>query len=264
MSEELNLDSGLDEIEAGDILLIDIDGYEGPLHVLLMLARKQKVDLLSLSITRLADQYLAFVREARARSFSLAADYLVMASYLAYLKSRLLLPKPARPTEDAIEPEMAAAQLSFQLAKLEAMRQAAEALKARPALGTDVFGRGDPEAVRIIPSGRIEGDLYSLMAAYIGQRKREQGRAYRPSLPNAYPLEVARDRLRELLPELRRWTTLRQAAPSADEVVEGGPSHASFLASTLSASLELVKEGALETRQTRAFADLYLRARNAA
>ncbi|MDB5438051.1 MAG: segregation and condensation protein [Caulobacteraceae bacterium] len=264
MSEELNLDTGLDEIEAADILLIDIDGYEGPLHLLLMLARKQKVDLLSLSITRLADQYLAFVREARARSFSLAADYLVMAAYLAYLKSRLLLPKLARPAEEAIEPEAAAAQLSFQLAKLEAMRAAAEALKARPALGTDLFGRGDPEAVRIIPSGRIEGDLYSLMAAYIGQRKREQGRAYRPTLPNAYPLEAARERLRELLPELRRWTTLAHAAPSADEAPEGGPSRASFLASTLSASLELVKEGQLETRQTKAFADLYLRARNAA
>lgn len=264
MSDELNLDAALDEIDASDVLLIDLDGYEGPLHLLLMLARKQKVDLLSISIARLADQYLAFVREARARSFSLAADYLVMAAYLAYLKSRLLLPKPVRPSEEEMEPEVAAAQLSFQLAKLEAMRQAAEALRARPLLGTDIFGRGDPEAVRIVPSGRIEGDLYSLMAAYIGQRKREQGRAYRPSLPNAYPLEVARERLRDLLPELRRWTTLDKAAPSVDEVVEGGPSRASFLASTLSASLELVKEGALETRQSRAFADLYLRARNAA
>ena len=182
--------------EDGDALVIDIDGYEGPLHVLLALARSQKVDLLQLSITRLADQYLAFVQQARRVRFSLAADYLVMAAWLAYLKSRLLLPKPERPKAEEPPAEEMAAQLAFRLAKLDAMRKAAEALQGGPQLGRDIFGRGDPEAIRIVPSTRLEGDLYGLMSAYIEQRRKEQGRHYTPRGQQAYPLEDARDRLR--------------------------------------------------------------------
>ena len=141
--------------EDGDALVIDIDGYEGPLHVLLALARSQKVDLLQLSITRLADQYLAFVQQARRVRFSLAADYLVMAAWLAYLKSRLLLPKPERPKAEEPPAEEMAAQLAFRLAKLDAMRKAADALREGVHLGRDVFGRGDPEAIRIVPSTRL-------------------------------------------------------------------------------------------------------------
>ena len=125
-----------------------------------------------------------------------------------------------------------------------------------------MFGRGDPEAVRILPSGRIEGDLYTLMSAYIGQRRKEQARRYTPAPPQAYPLEDARERLRRLLPELARWTPLAGVAPFAPE--GQGPSRASYVASTLSASLELVKDGALEARQLEAFADIYLRARGRA
>ena len=146
--------------EDGEALIIDLDGYEGPLHVLLALARSQKVDLLKLSVLKLAEQYLAFVHEARRRRFSLAADYLVMAAWLAYLKSRLLLPKAERPPAEATPAEEVAARLAFRLAKLAAMRDAAETLRTRPHLGRDIFGRGDPEAIRIVPSGRIEGDLY--------------------------------------------------------------------------------------------------------
>ena len=245
--------------EDGDALVIDIDGYEGPLHVLLALARSQKVDLLQLSITRLADQYLAFVQQARRVRFSLAADYLVMAAWLAYLKSRLLLPKPERPKAEEPPAEEMAAQLAFRLAKLDVMRKAVEALKERPILKRDVFMRGDPDAVKIVSSTRLEGDLYGLMSAYIDQRRKEQGRHYTPRVQQAYPLEDARDRLRHMLPELERWTPLTGVAPLRP--TGDGPSQASYVASTLSASLELVKEGALETRQLEAFADIYLRAR---
>ncbi|MBS0490447.1 MAG: segregation/condensation protein A [Proteobacteria bacterium] len=245
--------------EDGDALVIDIDGYEGPLHVLLALARNQKVDLLQLSITKLADQYLSFVQQARRVRFSLAADYLVMAAWLTYLKSRLLLPKPERPKAEELPAEEMAAQLAFRLAKLDAMRKAADALRDGAQLGREVFVRGDPEAIKVIPSTRLEGDLYGLMSAYIEQRRKEQGRHYTPRVQQAYPLEDARDRLRHMLPDLGRWTPLTGVAPlrPAGE----GPSQASYVASTLSASLELVKEGALETRQLEAFADIYLRAR---
>ena len=245
--------------EDGDALVIDIDGYEGPLHVLLALARNQKVDLLQLSITKLADQYLSFVQQARRVRFSLAADYLVMAAWLTYLKSRLLLPKPERPKAEELPAEEMAAQLAFRLAKLDAMRKAADALRDGPQLGREVFVRGDPEAIKVIPSTRLEGDLYGLMSAYIEQRRKEEGRHYTPRVQQAYPLEDARDRLRHMLPDLERWTPLTGVAPLRPS--GEGPSQASYVASTLSASLELVKEGALETRQLEAFADIYLRAR---
>ena len=245
--------------EDGDALVIDIDGYEGPLHVLLALARNQKVDLLQLSITKLADQYLSFVQQARRVRFSLAADYLVMAAWLTYLKSRLLLPKPERPKAEELPAEEMAAQLAFRLAKLDAMRKAADALRDGPQLGREVFVRGDPEAIKVVPSTRLEGDLYGLMSAYIDQRRKEQGRHYTPRVQQAYPLEDARERLRHMLPELERWTPLTGVAPLKPS--GEGPTQASYVASTLSASLELVEEGALEARQLEAFADIYLRAR---
>ena len=255
----LDFDAAATAAEDGEALIIDLDGYEGPLHVLLALARTQKVDLLKLSVLKLAEQYLAFVQEARRKRFSLAADYLVMAAWLTYLKSRLLLPKPEQPRPDEAPAEEVAARLAFRLAKLEAMRIAAEGLRTRAQLGRDVFGRGDPQAIRIIPSGRMEGSLYELMSAYIGQRQKEAQRSYKPAPPIAYPLEDARDRLRRLLPDLDRWTPLAGVAPLGSPTA--GPSRASYLASTLAAGLELVKEGQLEARQLEAFADIYLRAR---
>ena len=260
----LDFEAANEAAEDGAALVIDIEGYEGPLHVLLALARSQKVDLLQLSITKLAEQYLAFVQQARRVRFSLAADYLVMAAWLAYLKSRLLLPKPDRAKAEEPPAEEMAAQLAFRLAKLDVMRQAVEALKERPLLRRDVFTRGDPEAVKIVSSTRLEGDLYSLMSAYIAQRKREHSRYYAPRPPTAYPLEDARDRLRTMLPKMEDWTTLSVVAPIErwlDAEEDEGPSPASYLASTLAASLELVKEGVLEARQMEAFADIYLRTR---
>lgn len=258
----LDFDAANTAAEDGEALVIDIDGYEGPLHVLLALARSQKVDLLQLSITKLADQYLSFVQQARRVRFSLAADYLVMAAWLTYLKSRLLLPKPERPKAEEPPAEEMAAQLAFRLAKLDAMRKAADALRDGSQLGREVFVRGDPEAIKVVPSTRLEGDLYGLMSAYIEQRRKEQGRHYTPRVQQAYPLEDARDRLRGMLPELARWTPLTGVAPMRPS--GEGPTQASYVASTLSASLELVKEGALEARQLEAFADIYLRARREA
>jgi segregation and condensation protein A len=247
--------------EDGEALVVDLDGYEGPLHVLLALARSQKVDLLKLSVSKLAEQYLAFVQQARRMRFSLAADYLVMAAWLAYLKSRLLLPKPERPKVEEPPAEEMAARLAYRLAKLDAMRNAGEALKTEAQLGRDVFVRGDPQAIKVIPSGRIEGDLYQLMSAYIAQRTKAVKRRYTPAPPQAYPLEDARARLRNLLPDLDRWTSLTGVAPFG--AAGQAPSRASYVASTLSASLELVKEGAMEARQLEAFAEIYVRARGA-
>lgn len=249
-------------VEDGEALIVDIDGYEGPLHALLALARSQKVDLLKLSILKLAEQYLAFVQQARRLRFSLAADYLVMAAWLAYLKSRLLLPKPERKQGEEPPAEEVAASLAFRLAKLDAMRRAADALAERPRLKRDVFTRGDPEQVRIVSNAQFEGDLYALMRAYAEQRRCEASRQYRPMAPKAYPLEDARDHLRGLLDELREWRTLTGVTPSFPvRAGQGGPSRASYLASTLSASLELVKEGAMEARQLSHFDDIYLRSR---
>jgi segregation and condensation protein A len=247
--------------EDGEALVIDLDGYEGPLHVLLALARTQKVDLLKLSILKLADQYLAFVHQARRLRFSLAADYLVMAAWLTYLKSRLLLPKPDKTPQEEPPAEAVAAALAWRLAKLDLVRKAAKALMERPQLGLDVFARGDPQAIRVVPSIAVEeGDLYGLMRAYAEQRKSHVARHYRPRAPEAYSLEDARARLRAMLPQLDRWKPLAGVAPSPAGPGQQ-PTRASFLASTLSASLELVKEGSLEARQLEPFTDLYLRRR---
>ena len=256
---DLDFQAASNAAEDGDALIVDIDGYEGPLHVLLALARTQKVDLLQLSVTRLADQYLKFVKQARRLRFSLAADYLVMAAWLAYLKSRLLLPRSERPKAEEPPAEEIAAQLAFRLAKLDAMRRAVEALRERPQLKRDVFTRGDPEAVKILSSNRIEGDLYQLMSAYIGQRRKEADRSYRPYIPVAYGLEDARDRLRGMVHEFTVWTPMAGVAPEARD--PDGPSRSSYVASTLAASLELVKEGMIEARQLEAFAEIYLRKR---
>ncbi len=258
-----NLDfTAVAEADATEAFVVDLEGYEGPLHVLLALARTQKVDLLKLSITRLAEQYLAFVHEARRRNFAMAADYLVMASWLAYLKSRLLLPRTEKGKAEEPPAEEMAAALAFRLQKLEAMRRSVEAITSRPQLKRDVFTRGDPEATVIIPSDRVDASLYELMAAYVAQRRREQRRNYAPGQRvEAFQLEAARDWLRSMMPRLADWTPLDQVAPTRGDEDGEGPSQASYTASTLSASLELVKEGAMDVRQVEAFADVFLKRR---
>ncbi len=249
-----------EEIAPDEALVLELDGYEGPLHVLLALARSQKVDLLKISITKLAEQYLAFIQAARRLRFSLAADYLVMASWLAYLKSRLLLPAPERKQTDEPAPEELAQALAFRLQKLEAMRRAVEALTSRPQLKRDVFSRGDPEARLITPSSTIDANVFDLMSAYVTQRRREIERTYDPTRRiEAYSLEDARDNLRAQLPALRNWTALDDVAPQPRG--QGGPRRVSYMASTLSASLELAKEGQLQLQQLATFETLYMRRR---
>ena len=245
---------------SGEALVLALDGYEGPLHLLLALARGQKVDLLQISIAQLAEQYLAFVETQRRLRFGLAAEYLVMAAWLAYLKSRLLLPKAqAHESEEPPVEELAEA-LAFRLAKLDAMRRAAEALKLSPQLGRDVFPRGAAAERTVRAAPALQADLYDLMSAYAGARLRPLAAQYHPpARVEAYPLEAARERLHQLLPRLRAWTPLDEVAP--DGHLDGeGPGRASCLASTFSAGLEMTRDGALELRQAQAFAALYLRA----
>jgi segregation and condensation protein A len=249
------------EVEAaaadGEALIVALGAYEGPLHVLLALARAQKVDLRQISILTLAEQYLAFVRAARSLRFALAAEYLVMAAWLAFLKSKLLLPSPRGSGAEDDPPEDLAARLAFRLARLDAMRRAAELLAGRPRLGRDVFARGDPSVVTVTSRLEIEGDLNALMSAYVAVRVDRRRCDYAPVPMAALRLDDARARLRERLPGLGRWTRLESAAPAPDG---GGPSRASCLASTLSAALEFAREGELELRQAGHFEPLYLRA----
>ena len=247
------------EMEAeGEPLTVALDGYEGPLHVLLALAKAQKVDLLKLSVTRLAEQYLGFVRSAVRLRFGLAAEYLVMAAWLAFLKSRLLLPRTQRAVDIGDPPEAVAAHLALRLAKLDAVRTAGEALASRPHLGRDFFGRGDREQVRVVSSHRTEGDLSDLMAAYVQLQVRARDAAYQPAPFAAYRLDDARDRLRTLLPTLGDWTDLARVAPEEDR---HGSWRASALASTLSAALELAREGDLDVQQASHFMPIYVRSR---
>ena len=262
MAAQLPFETEIDKADSEPSFLVDVDGFEGPLDLLLELARRQKVDLAKISVLALAEQYLAFIEEARRVRLELAADYLVMAAWLAFLKSRLLLPKPERPRGDEPPAHDLAASLAFRLAKLDAMRQAVEALKALPQTGRDVFTRGDPDAIMVVSSTRLDADLYGLIQAYVQQRRREGARRYRPMRRiDAYPLEAARLRLKSLAPELTAWTPLAGLAPHPHGE---GPSRASYLASTLSAGLEMVKDGEMEARQLEAFADVFLRLRKQA
>jgi segregation and condensation protein A len=241
----------------GEALVVALGAYEGPLHVLLELARAQKVDLRQISVARLAEQYLAFVRAARSLRLGLAAEYLVMAAWLAFLKSRLLLPTLDRSGAAEAPPEDIAARLAFRLVRLDAMRRAAEALAMRPILGRDVFGRGDPDAVKVVSRRRLDGDLREVVEAYVAVRLKDREREYRPRPLEAYRLDDARARLRGLMPKLVEWTPIGAAMPDPEAQ---GVTAQSALASTLSAALELVKEGEAEVLQVEHFDPLYVRA----
>ncbi len=239
----------------GERLVLDIDGFEGPIDLLLTLARDQKVDLTRISILQLAEQYLAFVEQARQLRLELAADYLVMAAWLAYLKSRLLLPEPQE--EEPSGEELAAA-LAFQLQRLEAMQGAAARLLARPRLGRDVFARGAPEDMPILQKRVVEVSLYDLLKAY-GEHKRRQEKQepFHIAATELYSIEEALGRMAEMLGRLPDWTRLQSFLPPGFR--GGGLKARSALASTFLASLELAKDGKLELRQERAFAPIYLR-----
>ncbi|MGE0723627.1 MAG: ScpA family protein [Alphaproteobacteria bacterium] len=239
-----------------DALVVDLEGFEGPIDVLLSLARDQKVDLTRISILALADQYLAFVQGARALRLELAAEYLVMAAWLAYLKSRLLLPAPEGGEEPSGE-DLAAA-LAFQLQRLEAMQKAGAALMARSLLNRDVFPRGAPEGVRNVTKAIYDLSLYELLKAYGDYRRRVDAAVLRIDPIEFYSMDDALQRLTSLVGQVPDWRTLSSFLP---EDLRPGILSRSALASMFAASLELARGGRLMLRQERMFGPIYLRAR---
>lgn len=239
-----------------ETLSVALGGYEGPLDLLLALARRQQVDLRKIDVLALAEQYLAFVAEARVLRIELAADYLVMAAWLAYLKSRLLLPPPA--PEDAPSGEEMAAHLAFQLERLEAMRNAAAELMARPRLGRDVFARGDAERLTTRKRVAWDASLADLLHAYARIRTREEYRPLHLSRPAVLTMEEAMARLSAQLGLALDWAVLSAFLP---EDWRGPERRRSALSAHFAACLELARRGTVEIRQEEAFAPIYLRAR---
>jgi segregation and condensation protein A len=237
-------------------LVVDVAGFEGPLDLLLHLARNQKVDLARISILALAEQYLAFIEKVRALRLELAADYLVMAAWLAFLKSKLLIPK--QPGEEGESGEELAAVLQFRLKRLEAMRDAAARLVNRNRLGRDVFARGMPEMVIVEKRNSFSASLYDLLTAYAQQRQRQAINNVTIARRAVWSLKDAREVLARLVGSVGDWTALDSflieylAAPEEKRTA---------IASSFAATLEMVREGKLEVRQEQVFAPIYLRGR---
>jgi segregation and condensation protein A len=237
-------------------LVVDVEGFEGPLDLLLTLARQQKVDLAKISILALADQYLVFIEAARKLRLELAADYLVMAAWLAYLKSRLLLPEAGEPTGPSAE-DMATG-LALRLKRLEAFRNLAGALFARPQLDRDVFGRGQPEPIAEVKRPEWSATLYDLLSAYAAQRQKRALSHVHLARRTVWSLAEARAALDRLVGQSTDWSRLDEFLLAY--VVEPAQA-ATIFASSFAATLELVREGLAEVHQDGAFAPLYLRRR---
>jgi segregation and condensation protein A len=237
-------------------LVVDVEGFEGPLDLLLALARQQKVDLAKISILALANQYLVFIEEARKLRLELAADYLVMAAWLAYLKSRLLLPETSGP--DGMSAEDMATALANRLRRLEAFRHVAEQLLVRPQLGRDIFARGQPEPIAEIKHPQYSATLYDLLSAYAVQRQKSVLGHVRFAKRTVWSLAEARTALERLLGQAADWSRLDQfllvymVEPALVPTV---------VASSFAASLEMVREGVAELHQHAAFAPIYMRRR---
>jgi segregation and condensation protein A len=267
-----------DAVADDQALVVSLDGFEGPLDVLLALARTQKVDLAKISVLELANQYLAFIAEARKLRLELAADYLVMAAWLAFLKSRLLLPREASGEDEATGEELAA-RLAFRLKRLEAMRNAAAALMTRKRLGRDIFARGMPEGMRTIRIRQYTGVIYDLLKAYAEQRSRATKRVHVVHRRTVWSIKDARQRLEALvgqglgqgLGEGLGQGLGESAAEGTREWVELGKYLAQYLispevartavASSFGATLEMAREGLVEISQAEPFAPIYVRKR---
>jgi len=243
-------------LDVPERLILDIEGFEGPLDVLLELARDQKVDITRVSILQLAEQYLAFVMRAREKRLELAADYLVMAAWLAYLKSRLLLPKSDN-EEQPSGPEMAAA-LKFQLRRLEAMREAGQRLMARPQLGQRRHGRGEPDDIPVVRTTIFDVTLYDLLRAYADQRKRAKVTSLAIRPPELHSVEEAIKRLQALVGTVPDWQTLQSFLPPD---LGSGIVRRSAIASTFAATLELARSGRISLRQDKTFGPIYVKGR---
>ena len=240
---------------AAEALIVDVGAFEGPLDLLLTLSRTQKVDLRQISILALAEQYLAFVEQAKALRLELAADYLVMAAWLAFLKSRLLLPPD--PTEEGPSGEELAAHLAFQLERLEAMRNAAARLMARDQLGRDFFARGITEDVQRVRRVTYTATLLDLMQGYARIRTRDDFRPFVMDREAVMTMEQALDRMRNLIGFAGDWTDISSYLPDG---WDSDPARRrSSTAATFAASLELAKEGKIEIRQGETFAPIQIR-----
>jgi segregation and condensation protein A len=248
------------EVGPGDTLVVDVEGFEGPLDLLLALARTQKVDLAKISVLALAQQYLDFIAEARLLRLEVAADYLVMAAWLAYLKSKLLL--PAEPSEEG-EPSGAelAALLAFRLKRLDAMREVSAQMMTRKRLGRDVFARGLPEPTRLTRKSTYDANVYDLLKAYSQQRQRTAKRTLQMRQRTVWSLREAREELERLLGIGCDWAPLDQLI--AEFLVEP-ELRRTALASSFTATLEMTREGSLEIRQSKLFAPLLIRRRDRA
>jgi len=254
-AQEFRSDFNADAAAGDAAFTVDLDGFEGPLDLLLELARRQKVDLARISVLALAEQYLLYIEAARKLRLELAADYLVMAAWLAYLKSRLLLPAPPQAAEpDASELADALAQ---RLRNLEAIRKAAELLVNRPRLGRDFFARGAPEAVEIARRSVYEANLYDLLAAYARQAQKHARARVRFKAREVWSLADAREALARLIGGACDWTAFDEWLL---EACLDPRMRRSARASTFSASLELVREGKIELRQEKTFAPIWIRA----
>ncbi len=237
-----------------NIMYVDVSGFEGPLDLLLELARRQKVDLANISILALAEQYLEFIELVRKKRIDIAADYLVVAAWLAYLKSRLMVPQAT--SDDEPSGEMMAAMLQFRLKRLEAMRNAGEKLINRNRLGRQIFARGDPESIKIKNTSAWQASLYDLLKAYSVQRQRGINTDYSPNIRTVLSLQDAHEMLQKLIGDNFEWVALDIYLAKYLGTKEEA---ASILASSFSASLELVRQGSVELRQTSAFGTLLVR-----
>ena len=256
-AEDLQFEGELPERATDDpALVVDVEGFEGPLDLLLTLARQQKVDLAKISILALADQYLAFIEAARKLRLELAADYLVMAAWLAYLKSRLLLPEQHE--ADGLSAEDMANALAQRLRRLEAIRNVAQQLMDRPQLGRQVFQRGQPEPIAEIKHPEWSATLYDLLSAYASRRQTVARAFVRMPKRTVWSLAEAREALERLIGASLDWCPLDQYL--TEYLVEPAL-RATVLASTFAATLELVREGHVEVNQHTAFAPLYVRKR---
>lgn len=240
---------------AAEALIVDVDGFDGPLDLLLTLSRTQKVDLRKISVLELARQYLAFVERAKALRLELAADYLVMAAWLAFLKSRLLLPPD--PSEEGPSGEDLAAHLAFQLERLQAMRDCAARLMGRDRLGRDFFARGVPEDVARLRRVTYTATLLDLMQGYARIRTRDEFRPFVMDRDALFTMEQALERMRGLIGYAGTWTDILSYLPEGFTTDPGR--RRSATASTFAAALELVKEGRAELRQAEVFAPIELR-----
>ncbi|MDD3030385.1 MAG: ScpA family protein [Alphaproteobacteria bacterium] len=256
MTSEDDIPSFDEEGQAAD-LVVSLDGFEGPIDLLLSLARDQKVDLGKIAILPLAEQYLGYIAEAHRLCLEIAADYLVIAAWLAYLKSRLLLPEPEK-AEDGSDPAAMADALKFQLQRLEAMQQAAKDIQERPQLGADVFLRGIPEPLVVTEKPIYFLPIQGLLTALSAPLRRKKPPTYNLERTHYYSLEESVSRLRNLLGTMPDWNVLQNYLPSFVSEEQTADVR-SALASTFAATLELVKIGELELRQDGLFAPIYLR-----